>query len=323
MISKKKIIASMATSVALASLGVTTVSSVVPQLGVQTQTAKAETSAINDYINNNNIKPVSIQYREGTFDQWFGYENGVGKPEGVVIHETATPGATAENEVTYFNREWKNAQTYVHAFVDDKSIINIHSADYGVWGAGPTANAKYIQVELCEVWTTDAFARSVANQAYYTAAKLVQYNLPFTPGVTVVSHNDVSKMYGETSHTDPVGYFAKWGYSMQQFDDLVGKYYNQLKGDTTTNSGSNNNTNTNTNNSGNTTSNSNTIKVNNTDGTYVPLVSFQSDGSTKPVKNRALANNTPWYTDKTQEYNGVTYRRVATNEWVASNYIVG
>lgn len=318
MVSKKKIMTTMVTSVALASIGFTTVGTVVPQLGAQVQTAQAATSAINDYINNNNIQPVSITTQEGTFSRWDGYENGVGKPEGVVIHETATPGATAQNEATYFNWAWPTIYTYVHAFVDNNQILNIKNTDYAVWGAGPTANSKFIQVELCEVTTTDAFARSVANQAYYTASKLVQYNLPFTPGVTVMSHNDVSKKWGETTHTDPVGYFANWGYSMDQFYDLIGKYYNQLKGNT--NSG---NTNTGDNsNSGNTNVNSNIINVNNANGSYVPLVAINADGSeVTNVRNRALANNTPWYTDKTQTIAGVTYRRVATNEWVDSSYI--
>lgn len=315
MVSKKKIMTSLVTSVALASISFTTVGQVVPQLGVQVQTTKAATSAINDYINNNNIQPVSITNQEGTFSYWTPYENGVGKPEGVVIHETATPGATAQNEATYFNREWSNIYTYVHAFVDNNQILNIKNTDYAVWGAGPTANAKFVQVELCEVSSTDAFARSVANQAYYTASKLVQYNLPFTPGVTVMSHNDVSKKWGETTHTDPVGYFANWGYSMDQFYDLIGKYYNQLKG--TTNGGSSNTTN----NGGADNGNANVINVNNASGSYVPLVAFLSDGSMQKITNRALANNTPWYTDQVKDYNGVQYHRVATNEWVASNYV--
>jgi len=310
---------SAATAVALASVGFTTVGQVAPQFGAHTQTAQAATSAINDYINKNNIQPVAIQYRTGTFTQWFGYENGVGKPEGVVIHETATPGATAENEVTYFNREWPNIQTYVHAFVDDKEILNIHSADYGVWGAGQTANNKYIQVELCRVTSTDAFARSVANQAYYTAFRLVQYGLPFTPGVTVLSHNDVSNKYHETNHTDPVGYFSSWGYNMSQFYDLVGKYYNQLK------TGNNNNNN---NNNGGNTNGGNTngkvvinVKAPNKDEP-VPLYSLNSDGNGYTrITNRALATDTNWQTDQTKDLNGVTYRRVATNEWVMQSYV--
>jgi N-acetylmuramoyl-L-alanine amidase len=56
----------------------------------------------------NQFQPATIQNREGTFSYWDGYENGVGKPEGVVVHETATPYASAEDEVTYFNREWSN-----------------------------------------------------------------------------------------------------------------------------------------------------------------------------------------------------------------------
>ncbi|MQS76256.1 N-acetylmuramoyl-L-alanine amidase family protein [Companilactobacillus halodurans] len=321
MVSKKKFMTSVATSLAIASIGLTTVGQVAPAIGPHVQVAQAATSAINNYITNNNIKPVSITNQEGTFNIWQGYENGVGKPEGVVIHETATPGATAQNEATYFNREWSNMYSYVHAFVDANEILNIKNTDYAVWGAGPTANAKFVQVELCEVSTTDAFARSVANQAYYTASKLVQYNLPFTPGVTVMSHNDVSRKWGETTHTDPVGYFAKWGYSMDQFYDLVSKYYNQLKG--TTNSGSENNNNT-ANEGSSDIANTNVIKVSNSKGSYVPLVAFQNDGSTKNITNRALANNSPWYTDQFKVSNdGVTYRRVATNEWVDNNYVVG
>ncbi|AYE39044.1 N-acetylmuramoyl-L-alanine amidase [Companilactobacillus zhachilii] len=312
----KKIITTMATSVALASIGFTTIGQVAPQFGAHVQTAQAATSAINDYINNNNIQPVSITNQEGTFSVWQGYENGVGKPEGVVIHETATPGASAQNEADYFNRDWKRIYTYVHAFVDNNQILNIKNTDYLTWGAGPTANAKFINVELCQVTSTDAFARSVANQAYYTASKLVQYNLPFTPGVTVMSHNDVSNKWHETNHTDPVGYFAKWGYSMNQFYDLVGKYYNQLKGNT--NSGSDN-----ANAGDSSVGNKSVIRVNNTNGSYVPLVAFQNDGSVKNITNRALANNTPWQTDQVKEYNGVQYRRVATNEWVDNSFVTG
>ncbi|WP_125760620.1 peptidoglycan recognition protein family protein [Companilactobacillus hulinensis] len=285
-----------------------------------------EASQINDYIINNKIQPASIQYRTGTFTEWIPYENGVGKPEGVVVHETATPGATAENEVTLFNREWRNMQTYVHAFTDDKQIINIHSADYGVWGAGPTANAKYIQIELCEVNSYDGFAHSLANDAYYIASKLIQYNLPDIPGQTVVSHHEVSNMYHQTTHVDPDTYFARKGYSMAELNQLISLYYNNLKATgnvygvgNTTNAGSNNNTN----NTGNTaTPSKGVIKVNNANGYYVPLMALQGDGTFKPVKNRALANNTPWVTDKTKTYNGITYRRVATNEWVDSSYII-
>ena len=67
--------------------------------------------------------------------------------------------------------------------------------------------------------------------------------------------------------------------------------------------------------------NSNTITVNNAGHSFVPLVAFQNDGSVKTISDRALANNTPWYTDQTKTYNGHTYYRVATNEWVQDSYL--
>ncbi|MQS75200.1 GH25 family lysozyme [Companilactobacillus halodurans] len=83
-------------------------------------------------------------------------------------------------------------------------------------------------------------------------------------------------------------------------------------------------------NPGNTNSNSTTnnvskgvIKVADSSSSYVPLMALQSDGSMSRVTNRALANNTPWVTDQTRTVNGITYHRVATNEWVDAKYIIG
>ena len=193
----------------------------------------------------------------------FGYRNGVGKPEGVVVHETATPGATAWDEGRYFNNNWMTAYTYVHAVVDNNQTIQLMSPDYGVWGAGPIANVRYIQVELCEVSTRSQFVQSVANDAYYIASLLHSYNL--TPSRasqdgsgTIWSHNEVSQYLGGTDHGDPDGYFAKWGYSMSDFYSLITYYYNKLgtssnSGNTNTgsNAGDNNNTSNNTNNNTN------------------------------------------------------------------------
>lgn len=180
----------------------------------------------------------------------FGYRKGVGKPEGIVVHETATPGATAWDEGRYFNDNWTSVYSYVHAVVDNNQTIQMMSTDYGTWGAGPIANLRYIQIELCEVSARSQFVQSVANDAYYIATLLRQYNL--TPSRasksgagTIWSHNEVSQYLGGTDHGDPDSYFAKWGYSMSDFYSLITYYYNKLG--TSSNSG---NTNNNTNNSG-------------------------------------------------------------------------
>lgn len=175
----------------------------------------------------------------------FGFRNGVGKPEGVVVHETADPGASAWDEARYFNNNWMKSYTYVQAVVDDKQIIQLMSTDYGAWGAGAIANRRYIQIELCEVNTKKQFIKSVANDAYYIATLLLQYDL--TPSRadesgtgTIWSHHDVSNYLGNTDHVDPDTYFAKWGYSMDKFYSLITYYYNKLKPNYSANNDSSN-----------------------------------------------------------------------------------
>ena len=268
------------------------------------QSAQAQT--INEYIQQNNIQPKPIQRVNGTFDRIFGYNNGIGHPEGVVIHETATPGATAWNEVTYFNREWPNIQSYVHAFADANNILQIHDTDYGVWGAGPWANSRMVQIELCQENTWDAFARSVNNQAYFTAVMLKKYGL--TPSLadgkgygTIWSHYAINQYHPSAGgHVDPITYFNKWGYTMWQFYQLVQYRYNQLNGGDTNNSDPNDP-------NGIITISSNPFAV---------VYAKSDDGAMNAVYVRALATGTPWKTALTATYQGQTYYQVSTNEWI-------
>ena len=270
------------------------------------QSVKAQT--INEYIEQNNIQPNEIQRVNGTFDVKIDYR--IGKPEGVVIHETATPGATAWNEVTYFNREWRNAQTYVHAFADANHILQIHDTDYGVWGAGPWANSRMIQIELCQESTWSNFVRSVNNQAYFTAVMLKKYCL--TPSLadgkgygTIWSHYAINQYHPSAGgHVDPITYFNKWGYTMWQFYQLVQYHYNRLNNANTTDT---------TNNSKN-----GIIRINN-NTQFVTLYEHEADGSMKILVDRHLLSGTDWQTDQTVSYQGETYYRVSTNEWVRSS----
>lgn len=158
-----------------------------------------------------------------------------GKPEGIVIHETADPGASAQDEAIYFNREWGKIYAYVHAFADHKQVIQMMTPNYGVWGAGPMANSRFVQIELCEETTRNNFAKSVNNDAIWSAQILHRYHLKpvnatHTGKGTVWSHHAVSTYLGGTDHTDPDGYFKRWGYSMDQFFDLIKYYYNLQAG---------------------------------------------------------------------------------------------
>ncbi|CAJ1195271.1 hypothetical protein CPR19088_GLDEOEPO_02375 [Companilactobacillus paralimentarius] len=73
---------------------------------------------------------------------------------------------------------------------------------------------------------------------------------------------------------------------------------------------------------GSSTSNMSVIKVKNSNASFVQLMALQDDGTMKVVTNRALGNNTSWQTDQNKVVDGVTYYRVATNEWVSASYVI-
>lgn len=217
---------------ALAALGVVGI------LGMTNATTADASSKVNNYINDKNIKPAKI-----TKSVWNGfpknkYRHGKGKPEGVVVHETANPSSTIYNEIAYMKRNYNNA--FVHSFVDGSRIINIANTDYLAWGVGFPGNARFVQFEQVEVHSKSAFAHEVANAAWYTAYLLNKYNLKPNDAAydgkgTVWSHGSVAKHLGGSSHTDPVGYYSSTGkryfgqkYTMAAFYQMVKKYYNAM-----------------------------------------------------------------------------------------------
>ena len=262
-------------------------------------------------------KGNKIKYRKGT-------------PEGIVIHETATPGASAYNEAIYFNREWMNMYSYVHAFVDSKQVIQMMTPNYGVWGAGAIANNRFIQIELCRENTRNKFAKSVNNDAIYAAKLLHRYNI--TPvnasntGMgTIWSHHAVSRFLGGTNHTDPDGYFQKWGYSMNDFFSLLKYYYDMQAAET-----------------------SNTTVPDNNVGSNDPVVSdSNTDSDPDPVSQAPTGNKTLMHDAYTydaqgnrttaalktagtvvtvaqeQVINGKKYLQIGENEYVVASNIVG
>lgn len=192
-------------------------------------------SNVNNYIANNNIKPAKI-VEDRRIDNLPKYTYKSGKYIGVAIHETANPNSTLDGEVNYMYNNWQNA--FVHAYTDYKEIRQTAPADYLAWGSGPQGNAYFYQIELVRAHSFDQFARSVNNQAYLAAYELKRNGLK--PKLadnnggsgTIISHNAISRYYGGSDHTDPISYFSQWGYSMNQFYDLVQKHYNQMSGST-------------------------------------------------------------------------------------------
>ncbi|MFS0561719.1 GW dipeptide domain-containing protein [Terribacillus sp. 179-K 1B1 HS] len=185
---------------------------------------------VNKWIKDHKPATASIKTEHKSFFTKFNYRGGRGAVEGVVAHETANPNSSIRSEINYMSAHHQNA--FVHAFVDGGNIIEIHPTDLGAWGAGYYANQRFVHVELVEVNSFEEFAKSINNYADYIAYVLAKYDLGVDSAEsdgrgTLWSHNAVSKYLGGTTHVDPHGYFAKYGYQWNDFVKLVKERYDQ------------------------------------------------------------------------------------------------
>ena len=135
-------------------------------------------------------------------------------PQGLAIHDTEDPGASAQNIRDYFNGGNRSASA--HYCIDWASIVQMIPENEMAWHAGPTANRRFLSIEMCvpaghnpeqfnEVW----------NRAVFLAAVICgRYGLSVDK---IYSHHMVSNMFRETDHTDPDGYFAEYGKNFDMF----------------------------------------------------------------------------------------------------------
>ncbi|MGG1339876.1 N-acetylmuramoyl-L-alanine amidase [Bacillus toyonensis] len=150
------------------------------------------------------------------------YRYGVGAYEGVVAHSTATPEAPAINIQKYETRTWRSA--FVHYATDWDENIQIASTKYRAWGAGPSANARFVHVELCETSDPVKFKRSYERYVKLLGEILRDRNIHPSKGLW--THKDITYKLGGTDHEDPIDYLRSHGVSESQFRADVLKAYN-------------------------------------------------------------------------------------------------
>ena len=300
------------------------------------RTQVVEAASINSIAKQNSYVGVTFLYKmlqtqNIKYNKFYANGNKIkyrkGKPEGIVIHETATPGASAYNEAIYFNREWQNMYSYVHAFVDSKQVIQMMTPNYGVWGAGAIANNRFIQIELCQETTRNKFAKSVNNDAIYAAKLLHRYGITpvhasNTGKGTIWSHHAVSRFLGGTNHTDPDGYFSKWGYSMNDFFDLLKYYYDLQAGETVTSNIPDDNTTTDD------TSNDETINTDPVSQAPTGKRTLMHDAYTYNAQGQRTAAalktaGTVVTVAQEKVINGKKYLQIGENEYVVASNVVG
>lgn len=198
--------------------------------------------------------------------------NGVG----AVLHETATPKATDEAEIKYFNTHKVNAN--VHGFVDYNSIRQCLPWDERCMGAGPSANIRFIQIELChfdgelfeEVWK-----RGVWFFAWIFINVLKIHNV--TPE-NLMSHKEVSEKWHETDHTDPYGFFQDNGKTVDDFRAAVQEMIDNMLGGDTLKVGTKELPEIKTNLNGIPVKNAVLINVDGRSTTYIPAVALRDAG---------------------------------------------
>lgn len=137
-------------------------------------------------------------------------------PVGIVLHETATPGATAQNEFLYFNGGDRGASA--HGFVDWSGYIQTIPYDEVAWHAGYTANHKYIGIEMCHATNKADFDKVWDNTVEIVVDLINKCGFSINE---LTTHNEVSLRWGETDHTDPIGYFKKFGKTFKDFKNDV------------------------------------------------------------------------------------------------------
>ena len=213
---------------------------------------KAEAaSAVNDYIIKNNVKPAGETLSLGKIYNQNPNKNGGikmdftgGKPKMVIIHEVGVDGGSINGSIDYMIKTQDLA--FVHSFVDSSQLITIADKAKKSWGSGQWGNNYGIQIEQMRVTTSAAFYKQIATLAKWSAVQLIIYDmgapklmsspssvqkndLSIKPDGNLASHKMIAYKFNQTTnHVDPDEYWARFGYNMTQFRDLVSYYYNQL-----------------------------------------------------------------------------------------------
>jgi N-acetylmuramoyl-L-alanine amidase len=199
-----------------------------------------QTNSVNQYLARLHYPHVKIQRSFAAKFARQRYNTTSGLPHGVVIHDTANGNSSLTDEVDYMERNYAATGVFVHAFIDNRQIVNIANTHYQAQGAGPRANPYYVQFEMPHMHLQAAFAQQQANASYYTAYILKSYGCLVSRGQpngngSVWTHELVTRYLGGTNHQDPNEYWSTAAreyfasnYNLNDFINLVQAYYNRM-----------------------------------------------------------------------------------------------
>ena len=138
----------------------------------------------------------------------------------LVVHSTANPGATAKNHVDYWTRQG-NSSTMAHWVIDwTGQCYQMAYSNRLVYHVG-YGNRYSCGIEICEATNTADFANGFDEAARWCADFLNSKGWGID---RMVSHNEARTIWGGTDHTDPAPYFARFGRTWREFENLVQQY---------------------------------------------------------------------------------------------------
>lgn len=143
------------------------------------------------------------------------------KPQGIIVHSTATPAITAERWFDLWNKP--GVTKCVHAFVDDKGVYQYLPWDMRGWHAGGKANDTHIGFEICEPQDLDDkeyFKKAWGNAIELAVFLCKEFNLTEKD---ILGHYEAHKKGIASNHADPGHWFPRHGKSMDDFRAEVKK----------------------------------------------------------------------------------------------------
>ena len=150
-------------------------------------------------------------------------------PRGIVVHETANPGATAENHYKYFNSADRKASA--HAFIDWDDIIQTIPWNEQAGHAGTYANTRFIGIELCRPAKHDVEKFNIVwKKGMWLFANLYinELDIKTITKDNLLSHDEIRIRSGGTTHTDPTAYFKEYGRTVDDFRKGVQEEINKM-----------------------------------------------------------------------------------------------
>lgn len=138
------------------------------------------------------------------------------KPKYLFVHSTANPGATAWNHRTLYSRgNWKYAVQYVS---DWTGVVYHTVPDTRLAYAVGNGNKYGVNLEICEGKTAEQFRKTWNTAVDFCAFYLLKRGWGID---RMMSHDECTRKWGGSDHTDPIPYFKANGRTWKQFKDAV------------------------------------------------------------------------------------------------------